>query len=285
LPSDLTFVNATASVGTYSSSTGVWTIGDMSAGSTSTLTIAATVNPSTPIGTTLTNTGFVAESPSSTDPNLANNSSTVSINVTKMALPPLPADISIVKTVDKTSAIAGDTINYTLTATDLGTATSTGAVATDTLPSGLTFVSATSSSGTAYNFGTGAWTIGMLSPNATATLTIAATVKGSAAGTTITNMAYIAEAASSTNGSTTTFTYDPNLANNSSSVSTVVSGGGGGSSADISIVKTVDNAYPAPGAVVNYTLTAANAGPSTSDLVIATDPLPTGLTFVDATSS
>jgi uncharacterized repeat protein (TIGR01451 family) len=222
LPSDLTFVSATTSAGSYDPSTGLWTIGDMGAGSTSTLTIAAKVDSDTPVGTTLTNTGTVTESASSTDPNLANNSSTVSINVTKMALPPLAADISIAKAVDTTSTVAGATINYTITATDLGPATSTGVVATDTLPSGLTFVSANASVGTSYSTSTGTWTIGTLSPNATATLAIAATVNAAAAGTTVTNTAFVAEAASSTDGTTVTYTYDPNLANNSSSVSTTI---------------------------------------------------------------
>jgi len=284
LPSDLTFVNATYPAGTsYSSSTGLWTMGDMSVGSTSVLTIAATVNSDTPIGTVIPNTGTVTESASSTDPNLANNSSTVSTVVTKMALPPLPADISIVKAVDTTSTVVGATINYTLTATDLGTATSTGVVASDTLPSGLTFVNATATPGTSYSSSTGLWTIGTLDPNATATLAIAATVKDSAADTTITNEAFITEAASSTDGTTVTYTYDPNLANNSSTVSTVIAGGhGGGSSADISIVKAVDNTYPDPGATINYTLTAENAGPSPSYIDFVKDPLPAGLTFVSA---
>jgi uncharacterized repeat protein (TIGR01451 family) len=276
LPSGLTFVSATPSAGTsYASSTGTWTIGTLSANATAILAIAASVDASA-ASSTVTNTAYVTESPSITDTNLANNSSSVSIVVAPNSGTPV-ADISIVKTVDTTSTVVGATVNYLLTATDLGPATSTGVVATDTLPSGVTFVSATSSPGTAYNFGTGTWTIGTLAPNATATLAIAATVGASAAGTTITNTAYITESASTT---------DPDLANNSSSVSTVVAGGGGGGQvADISIVKTVDNQYPNPGDTVNYTLSVANAGPSTSTIDVANDILPMGLNFVSATSS
>ena len=83
------------------------------------------------------------------------------------------ADISIVKTVDNAAPSVGDTVNYTLTVNDLGPATSTGVIATDTLPSGLTFENATASVGT-YASSTGTWTIGNLSASSTATLNIAA---------------------------------------------------------------------------------------------------------------
>ncbi|MDR3581679.1 MAG: isopeptide-forming domain-containing fimbrial protein [Candidatus Pacebacteria bacterium] len=213
LPSGLTFENATASVGSYSSSTGVWTIGDMANGATATLAIAALVNAST-TGATITNTATVGESASTTDCNLSNNSSSVSLKVQPTVATSTSADISIAKSVDTTSTVEGSLVNYTISVTDLGPATSTGVVATDTLPSGLTFVSATSSTGT-YSSSTGAWTIGDLSPNATATLAIAATVKSGTANTTITNTAIVSETSTES---------DPNTANNSSSVSIAVLG-------------------------------------------------------------
>ena len=58
------------------------------------------------------------------------------------------ANLSIKKTVDNATPTAGATINYTLTVDAQGPATSTGVVATDTLPSGLTFENATASVGT-----------------------------------------------------------------------------------------------------------------------------------------
>ncbi|HEX4104390.1 MAG TPA: hypothetical protein VHZ04_02850, partial [Candidatus Paceibacterota bacterium] len=50
------------------------------------------------------------------------------------------ADLGITKTANVTSTVEGGTINYTLTVRALGPATSTGVVATDTLPTTLTFV-------------------------------------------------------------------------------------------------------------------------------------------------
>ena len=58
-----------------------------------------------------------------------------------------------------------------------------------------------------------------------------------------------------------------------------------GTSADISIAKTVDNANPAAGGTVTYTLTVTDLGPGTSTIVNAQDELPSGLSIVSATTS
>ena len=55
--------------------------------------------------------------------------------------------------------------------------------------------------------------------------------------------------------------------------------------ADIGVGKTVDNASPAVGTMVTFTVTATNAGPSPATGVVVTDALPVGLTEVSATPS
>ena len=77
--SGLTFVSSTPSEGTYASSTGVWTIGDMAPSSTATLNIMATVTASA--GASVTNSATAGESSSSADPNAANNTATSTIVV------------------------------------------------------------------------------------------------------------------------------------------------------------------------------------------------------------
>ncbi|MEG0761754.1 MAG: Ig-like domain-containing protein, partial [Chryseobacterium sp.] len=69
LPTGYTFVSATPSVGTYSG--GVWTIGTLANGATATLTIVATVNNTG----NYTNTAVI--STTGNDPNLTNNTSSV----------------------------------------------------------------------------------------------------------------------------------------------------------------------------------------------------------------
>lgn len=68
------FVSATPSVGAYSPTTGIWSIGGLDVGTTATLTINAIVNENGPYVNTATITG--AEG----DPNLTNNTSTVVLN-------------------------------------------------------------------------------------------------------------------------------------------------------------------------------------------------------------
>ncbi|WP_424951282.1 tandem-95 repeat protein [Deinococcus sp.] len=73
----------------------------------------------------------------------------------------------------------GDSLSYTLTVTNTGSA-ATGVTVTDTLPTGLTFVSA--SGGGSYNAGTGkvSWTVGNLANGATVTLTLTGTAPSAA---------------------------------------------------------------------------------------------------------
>ena len=104
---------------------------------------------------------------------------------------PTSADLSIEKSIDDTTPEVGQTVTYTLTASNAGPADADNVVVTDVLPAGLTFVS-TSTSDTVgvYATSTGQWTIGTLASGSSASLHIIATVSGSA-GQTIVNTATI----------------------------------------------------------------------------------------------
>jgi uncharacterized repeat protein (TIGR01451 family) len=84
-------------------------------------------------------------------------------------------DLELTKTVDKATAVSGNTLTYTLTLKNIGTANATGVVVKDSLPAGLTFSSATASQGS-YSDTTGLWTVGTVAVGATLTLTITATI-------------------------------------------------------------------------------------------------------------
>jgi uncharacterized repeat protein (TIGR01451 family) len=279
LPSALTFVSSTPTEGSYASSTGLWTIGDVNAGASVTLDLEALVDTSA--SSTISNTATL--SASTTDPNTANNSSTVLffVNTTSTPTSTPSADLVINKTVDNTNPSAGNTVNYTITVTNNSTSTtSTDVVASDTLPTTLTFDHATASASTSYASSTGTWTIGALAPNATATLQIAAFVNSGDAGDTITNTATVSAS-----------TTDPNTNNNSSSISIDVQGGGCGSecglpNVDLAISKTADVTSTFGGDPINYTIVVTNLSSSTTSTdVVATDTLPSGLTFKSATAS
>ncbi|TMD19320.1 MAG: DUF11 domain-containing protein, partial [Chloroflexi bacterium] len=83
LPAGLAFVSASPSVGTYDSTTGVWTIGSLPSGTSSTLVLIATVT-----GTgTITNSA-TKSAENEIDPNLSNNA--FSASIVGQAAPGLP---------------------------------------------------------------------------------------------------------------------------------------------------------------------------------------------------
>ena len=136
---------------------------------------------------------------------MANNTATV----TTMVSPQI--DLAIVKSASPNPVIAGATLSYTLTASDLGPSDATGVTITDTLPAGVTYLSAASGQGTvSQSGGTVTVTVGNLNAGTTATATILVTVNPSTRGS-ITNTAVVAGNEQETN-----------TANNTASVTTQV---------------------------------------------------------------
>jgi uncharacterized repeat protein (TIGR01451 family) len=253
LPTGLTFVSATPSPGTYDEGTGLWTVGSLADGATSTLDLVTSVDQAGVI----TN---IATITASDQPDLTpgNNSASASVSG-------LQADLAVTKSVDNATPNVGDDVTFAVTLTNNGPSDATGVEVTDLLPTGLTFVSATPSPGT-YDEGTGLWSIGPLANAAQATLTISATVDQAG---TITNTASV----------TGSDVPDLNTGNNTASASV------GAQSADLEVTKTVDIPTANVGETVTFTVTLTNNGPSDATGVEVTDLLPTGLTFVSANAS
>lgn len=113
------------------------------------------------------------------------------------------ADLAITKTVNNKNPAVGEVIKYLLKVTNNGPDTATKIKVTDTLPSGVNYLSAVASKGY-YNSKTGVWTIGTLLNGQTATLSLKAVVKKTGE---IVNKANVSA-----------MVYDPNLANNAANV-------------------------------------------------------------------
>ena len=254
LPSGLAFVSAVPSQGTYDSATGLWNVGALADADNAALDIVATVLVPGTLTNTATRTGG-----DQFDPDPSNNASSASINAQPTA------DLRVAKTVDNATPNLGTNVVYTITLTNAGPDDATGVSMLDQLPPGLTFVSAAPSQGS-YDAPSGVWTVGSLADAAAATLAITATVTLPGD---ITNTASV----------DTSDEFDPNTANNSGGVTV------NGQSADIQIVKTVDNANPVAGDTVTFTITATNNGPSNATAIEMTDALPTALAFVSANPS
>ena len=262
---ELTYVGATPSQGSYSDGTGIWDVGTVAVGATKTLTITATVNaPTTPgaLPATQTNTVKVTgvDEP---DPNPGNNTGTATET-------PLYADLAVTKTTSNVTPNVGESITYTITLTNNGTATATGVEVTDTLPDNVSYLSASAASGTTFtpNSTGGVWAVPSIAPGEKLTLTITVTATS-------------AELKYNTVEITKSSTYDPNEGNNTAKTPTDPN------AADLVVSKTVDNPRPNVGDDVTFTIRLENLGPDTALSVVVADAVAglTGLQIVSATAS
>jgi uncharacterized repeat protein (TIGR01451 family) len=253
LPAGLIFVLATPSQGSYTSGTGVWTIGSLANGASVTLQMVATVTQAGAI----TNSASISAT-NQPDQNSANNSGSAAVSGQQ-------ADLAMTKSVNNVAPNVGATVTFTIRVTNNGPSTATGVAVTELLPVGLTFVSASASQG-AYTSTTGVWSVGSLTNGASATLQVIVTVTQPGA---ISNSASV----------TLSNVPDPTPGNNTST-STIT-----GQAADLTVNKVVNGASPGAGNPVIYTITVHNSGPNNATGVAAIDVLPAGLTFVLADPS
>lgn len=202
--------------------------------------------------------GLVLATGGSDDFDLSNNETSLSLAVVRTA------NLSVTKTADPTIAEAGASLAYRVTATNLGP-DATGALLTDALPSGLGCTwtcSVTGGAGCETATGSGDLSETISLPvGGVVTVDFACTVAADAAGV-ITNTATV---------STLPGSEDPASGNDTSStIVTVVP------RADLVLTKTAQPSTVALGDPVTYTVTLANAGPSSSSATVS-DVFPDGL--------
>jgi uncharacterized repeat protein (TIGR01451 family) len=181
LPQNVTYVSSSTNQGSYDSSSGNWTIGNVTNGAGAKLTITVTVNMGTgALGIDNVVAMAYADQP---DSNLNNNDATASVKVNG-------ADLGLTNGEDNTSPSVGDTVTFTVTLTNNGPLDDTGIIVTDIVPAGLTYSSSVADQGT-YNATTGIWTVGSVANTGTATLTLKVTVNSGMATQKITSTAKI----------------------------------------------------------------------------------------------
>ncbi|HMP74133.1 MAG TPA: hypothetical protein PKE55_12800 [Kiritimatiellia bacterium] len=259
LADGLTYLSHVASTGVYTPGTGLWEVGDLAIGGSATLQITVRVGLDR-AGAVIVNTATITVLEQA-DPDPDNNSATVEIVVQG-------ADLAITKTVDSPTPFVGTPVVFTVVAANQGPNDASGVSVLDVLPSGLTLLSASASTGS-YHGGTGVWTIGELASGSNATLTVTARVEPAALGNVVTNTASLL----------TSTPVDPESANNSDSVTvTAVEG------SELGIAKA--SALPGgatnvvPGMLITYTVTVTNQSDEVHSNVVLTDPTPTGTLYV-----
>jgi uncharacterized repeat protein (TIGR01451 family) len=274
LPSQVTYVSNTPSVGTYNSTTGIWTIGSMSVGAQASLQFNVTVN-ATGSSTNIVTLNTVDQ----TDSNSANNQAQASITVSAGCTVncgggggggSVGADLAVTKTVSNTMPSVGQNIVYTIGVYNNGGQNATNVVLRDILPSGIQYVSSSANQGS-YSQATGLWTVGSLNIGASAQLQITGTVTVTG---TIINTAQVSSLDQT----------DSNSSNNQASA-TIVVGSSGGSGADIAVNKTASNDTPAVGGQVTFTINVVNRGPNNAGNVTISDVLPSQVKFLKVQAS
>ncbi len=216
-------------------------------GGKATFTLTATVANDF-AGATLPNTAIVTPPSGATDPNNANNSSTITINTTPSA------DLRLTKTASPNPVRATEEVTFTITVTNDGPSMAKDVTVTDALPSGLTLTSATASGGSCSGTDTITCQInslGATAPGNTATITIKARVGAAYPPGPLLNTAVVS-----------TTTNDPTGGNNSGRSTTTVSPPPGAKfrPADIAIRTTGSDVCIGGGSVLNVEVKLTNSG-------------------------
>lgn len=142
-------------------------------------------------------------------PNGGNVTVTFSMSAPPPPPPPAPrADLGVAKAVDRTTAVVGDLLTYTITVSSKGPDAATGVSLTDTPPAGTTVVSAAATQGSCTGAAPVVCALGSLGPGASATVTVKLAAR--AVGTVV-NQATVKATE-----------VDPDAANQSSSAATTV---------------------------------------------------------------
>lgn len=268
VPAPLTYASSSSTQGTCNAAgtptTVTCAVGDLAPGESATVTVRAGT-PGDGSGRGASNTATVS-SPTP-DPINGNNSATYVLPTTAQA------DVSLAKTVSPNPVVAGQTVTYTLTATNNGPSVATGVTITDAVPARVTGVSATTSTGGATCAATSGNNVSCsaatMASGATFVVTVTGTVAAGSATGALTNTANVAS----------TTPTDPTPSNNSATATTDVI-----ARADVAVTKT-GPATANAGTEAAWVLRVTNNGPSAATGVVLTDALPNGVTFVSSSST
>ena len=222
-----------------------------------TFTLSARVR-SDVIANVVSNTAMVATDTS--DPDLTNNSSELTAALIARA------DLSVTKTLDTSSLVAGRPVSWTVRVRNLGPSVARGATVSDSLPFPVNSVSSTQGVCTV---ATATCSLGDVAVGTTVVVTVAGVVPADY----LSSRAPAVTATLTNTASATSLTVDPSPDNVAAASGTVTA------EADVTIVKTTSapTAVTA-GTAMTYTIKVSNNGPSTAVAPTVDDPLPANFT-------
>ena len=250
LPEGFVYVDSILEKGSYSD--GVINIGRLAVGERVILEIICKVE----------NTGRFVNIANVTgnefDHDLSNNRANASVLINPAC------DMEVEKTVNESNPNYRDNVTWSIVVRNNGPDVAHDVIVNDVLPGSLIWISDDSNG--KYNPRTGIWTIAQLNRGVEIRLNIVAMVNGT--GITQNNV------------SVTAREFDHDLSNNNASEIVEVN-----KTADVSIVKIVDDSNPLYGNLITWTLIAKNNGPDKATSVAVEDILPKGLILVDVVAT
>jgi uncharacterized repeat protein (TIGR01451 family) len=249
VPSAFTVTDNLASVGTVDLTSGVWTVGNLEAGTSATLTI--TGSASTPQSIEF----FAQATASEADTSIADNIAQSSVDT-------LQSDVAIAIKADRATQVKNKSVKYTITATNFGPDIASGIAVLVARSAGLSITASSTLKGT-FDAATGIWTLGDLLDNKSATLSITALVNSTNVTETVTASAQ-----------PLTQSVDLNPANNQATV-TINSP----NEANLSVTQT------APASIASlstyaYNIVVSNAGPAAANGARFTNNIPETLKVI-----
>lgn len=234
------------------------TLGDLAPNATITVILSAQLDSALDDGSTITNTATLdSPTPPVSDDDARTGSATSTVRST--------ADLAITKGALLDPPTAGGTQRYLLTVVNNGPSASRGAVVTDRLPAGVTFVASDDADCNAEGQVVEC-ALGTLAPGQIVSLSLDVSLSRDLAGSRLENTATVS--------STTT---DPTSGNDSATHGSAVAG-----ASDLVLTKTVTSGPVVAGQPITYQLSVRNAGPSNARTVRIVDPLPAGVDYVSA---
>lgn len=164
LPSQLAFVGQVADSGSYSPTTGVWSVGSLAANASAVLTLTAQVQGSG----SFANSAVI--SANEYDDNLADNQSSLGFAIG------LAADLRLEQSAGSLTPNVGDTLFLTFTLTNDGPDAASGVQVLNALTAGMPDIFVTPAAGTTYSLTAGLWDVPLVAAGQSLTLVMSKTV-------------------------------------------------------------------------------------------------------------
>ena len=178
LPPNLAFAQASATQGFFDPGTNVWTVGDLVIGDAATLHLSVTLGAGDASLTLAEVTAVDQPDPDSTPGDgQGDDAAATAFDRPRPTVNRLQADLRLTLSATPTTARVGETITFTLTATNDGPSATAGVEVAAQLPDGLAYASDTGAG--RYDADDGLWQVGHLGKGASKTRVVTATLTGS----------------------------------------------------------------------------------------------------------